>query len=64
MNFKNISICLTLLFALTVLTANATQTKQIQSTDLVDQDADATKAADENVDANKKATDKTTATKK
>ncbi|WP_236870144.1 hypothetical protein [Candidatus Bandiella numerosa] len=59
MNFKNISICLTLLFALTVLTANATQTKQIQSTDLVDQDGDATKAGDENVDANKKATDTT-----
>ena len=41
MNFKNISICLTLLVALTAVTAaNATQ-KQIQSTDLVEQDADA-----------------------
>ena len=66
MNFKNISICLTLLLALTVATANATQTKPIQSTDLVDQDSDAANAGDENVNAadKKAAADKTTATKK
>ena len=65
MNFKNISICLTLLVALAAVTAaNATQ-KQIQSTDLVEQDADAANAGDDVNAADKKAaTDKTTAAKK
>ena len=64
MNFKNISICLTLLVALAAVTAaNATQ-KQIQSTDLVEQDADAANAGDDVNAADKKAaTDKTTAAK-